>query len=135
MPTLCQIEAAAPLGATAMGRLTTHVLDTMHGCPAAGMRVHLHRVADDGRLTLLSSHLLNADGRCDAALLEGDDLRAGRYRLVFGVEAYFRALGVELPTPAFLAEVPLDFGIADALAHYHVPLLTSPWSYSSYRGS
>lgn len=118
-----------------MGRLTTHVLDTMHGRPAAGMNVRLLRVDDAGATLLLSQHRLNSDGRCDAALLEGDLLHAGRYRLVFGVEAYFRGLGVVLPTPAFLGEVLLDFGVADPGAHYHVPLLTSPWSYSSYRGS
>jgi len=78
---------------------------------------------------------LNADGRADAPLLEGDALRPGRYRLVFGVATYFRARGADLPEPPFLDEVVLDFGIADAQSHYHVPLLASPWSYSTYRGS
>lgn len=117
-----------------MGKLTTHVLDTMHGIPAAGMAVTLYRL--DGRETReLKTLSLNADGRADGPLLEGQALLAGRYRLVFGVAAYFKALGVQLPEPAFLGEVPLDFGIADVASHYHVPLLASPWSYSTYRGS
>lgn len=118
-----------------MGKLTTHVLDTMHGAPAAGMAVRLYRLGADGEQALLQSLQLNADGRADGPLLEGAALVAGRYRLVFGVAAYFIARGVVLPEPAFLDEVPLDFGIADASAHYHVPLLASPWSYSTYRGS
>jgi len=117
-----------------MGKLTTHVLDTMHGSPAAGMAVALYRIEAAGA-RLLGRLVLNADGRADAPLLEGAALEAGRYRLVFGVAAYFRARGVALPEPAFLDEVPLDFGIADTAAHYHVPLLASPWAYSTYRGS
>ncbi|MDC6169912.1 hydroxyisourate hydrolase [Paucibacter sp. XJ19-41] len=117
-----------------MGKLTTHVLDTMHGSPAAGMAVTLYRL--DGReVHELKTLSLNADGRADGPLLEGQALLAGRYRLVFGVAAYFKARGVQLPEPAFLDEVPLDFGIADVAGHYHVPLLASPWSYSTYRGS
>jgi 5-hydroxyisourate hydrolase len=118
-----------------MGRLSTHVLDTMHGCPASGMQVTLHRI--DGAVAhTLSKFALNADGRNEAgALLTGDALRTGRYRLVFGVGRYFRAKGVALPDPAFLEDVAVDFGIADATGHYHVPLLASPWSYSTYRGS
>ncbi|MEY4751181.1 MAG: hypothetical protein RIQ60_3395 [Pseudomonadota bacterium] len=117
------------------GRLTTHVLDTMNGCPAASMTVRLYRIGADGGAQLLADLSLNADGRADAPLLSGDTLAAGRYRLVFGVAAYFRGRGVALPEPAFLDEVPLDFGLADTAAHYHVPLLVSPWSYSTYRGS
>ena len=117
-----------------MGRLTTHVLDTAHGWPAAGMAVRLYRLGL-GEPQLLRSLTLNADGRGDGPLLEGDAMRAGRYRLVFAVGDYFRARGQVLPEPAFLDEVPLDFGIADAASHYHVPLLASPWSYSTYRGS
>ena len=113
-----------------MGKLTTHVLDTANGCPAAGMAVRLYR---DGQP--IHSLQLNADGRADAPLLQGEALTPGRYRLVFAVAEYFRARGVELPDPPFLDEVPLDFGIADADSHYHVPLLVSPWSYSTYRGS
>lgn len=120
-----------------MGKLTTHVLDTMHGRPAAAMAVRLYRLgAGPGdEPQLIKSLQLNADGRADAPLLEGEALQTGRYRLVFGVAAYFRARGEALPEPAFLDEVPLDFGIADPGAHYHVPLLASPWSYSTYRGS
>lgn len=117
-----------------MGKLTTHVLDTMHGCPAAGMHVELHRCEGDPP-TLISTLTLNADGRADAPLLEGPTLARGRYRLVFAVADYFRARGVALPDPPFLGAVVLDFGIADPNAHYHVPLLASPWAYSTYRGS
>lgn len=117
-----------------MGHLSTHVLDTMHGCPAAGMAVTLQRV-DGERAETIRSLALNADGRADGPLLDAAAMAAGRYRLRFGVAAYFRALGVALPEPPFLDEVQLDFGIADAAGHYHVPLLVSPWSYSTYRGS
>jgi len=118
-----------------MGKLTTHVLDTMHGAPAAGMAVRLFRIDALGQPVPLRTLVLNADGRADGPLLEGEALVPGRYRLVFGVAAYFLARGVALPQPPFLDEVPLDFGVADAAAHYHVPLLASPWSYSTYRGS
>ena len=117
-----------------MGHLSTHVLDTMHGCPAAGMAVTLQRV-DGERAETIKSLALNADGRADGPLLDAAAMAAGRSRLRFGVAAYFRALGVALPEPPFLDEVQLDFGIADAAGHYHVPLLVSPWSYSTYRGS
>jgi 5-hydroxyisourate hydrolase len=118
-----------------MGKLTTHVLDTMHGSPAAGMAVTLYRLDASGQAQLVQQLQLNSDGRADAPLLQGEALQPGRYRLVFAVAAYFRARGVALPEPAFLDEVPLDFGIADAAGHYHVPLLASPWAYSTYRGS
>lgn len=117
-----------------MGRLTTHVLDTMNGCPAAGMAVTLYRIEGESAVRLKSLHL-NADGRAEGPLLEGADLHAGRYRLVFGVGGYFDARDAVLPDPAFLGDVPVEFGVADAGAHYHVPLLCSPWSYSTYRGS
>lgn len=117
-----------------MGRLSTHVLDTTRGTPAGHMMVELSR-REDGQWTLLKSVQTNADGRTDAPLLEGDALKRGEYRLLFHVAAYFRASGVSLPEPAFLDKVPLDFGIADPAGHYHVPLLCSPWSYSTYRGS
>jgi 5-hydroxyisourate hydrolase len=117
-----------------MGRLTTHVLDTMNGCPAAGMRVSLFRLEGDVA-TPLRELALDADGRAGGPLLEGEAFVPGRYRLVFDVAAYFRARGVALPEPPFLDRVPLDFGLADAGAHYHVPLLASPWAYSTYRGS
>lgn len=123
-----------------MGHLSTHVLDTMHGCPAAGMHVSLHRLtlttAGDEDAMLLHSFILNADGRFDGGpLLDASSMSTGRYRLVFEVAAYFSRRGVVLPQPPFIDEVPVDFGIADATAHYHVPLLVSPWSYSTYRGS
>jgi 5-hydroxyisourate hydrolase len=118
-----------------MGKLTTHVLDTMNGCPAAGMAVTLWRLPVQGPAELVRQLHLNDDGRADAPLLQGDTLLPGRYRLVFEVAAYFRARGALLPEPPFLDQVPLDFGLADPAAHYHVPLLTSPWSYSTYRGS
>ncbi|HXE16691.1 MAG TPA: hydroxyisourate hydrolase [Stellaceae bacterium] len=112
-----------------MGRLTTHVLDTAHGRPAAGLRVDLFSL-DDGR-RLMKSVTTNADGRVDAPLLEGDAFRAGEYELLFHAADYFKA-GAARP---FLNEVPVRFGIADASQHYHVPLLLTPWSYSTYRGS
>ena len=118
-----------------MGKLTTHVLDTMNGCPAAGMAVTLYRLRDDGAPVLLQQITLNHDGRADGPLLQGDTFQPGRYRLVFGVAADFRARGVELPEPRFLDEVPLDFGLSTVGQHYHVPLLVSPWAYSTYRGS
>ncbi len=118
-----------------MGKLTTHVLDTAAGIPARGMRIDLHRIANDGSAVLLTTHNTNADGRVSSPLLQGRKLRAGRYTLTFHVAAYFRANGFDLPAPAFLDDVVIRFGIADAGAHYHVPLLVSPWSYSTYRGS
>jgi 5-hydroxyisourate hydrolase len=117
-----------------MGKLTTHVLDTANGCPAAGMQVTLLRL-DGAQATVLQHLQLNHDGRANAPLLEGNTLQPGRYRLLFAVAPYFRSLGTTLPEPPFIDEVPLDFGIADASLHYHVPLLVSPWSYSTYRGS
>jgi 5-hydroxyisourate hydrolase len=118
-----------------MGHLSTHVLDTAHGCPAAGMRVRLQRLDGAGGATTLHDIALNHDGRADGPLLDAASMAAGRYRLLFEVAAYFRARGVALPEPAFIDVVQLDFGIADAQGHYHVPLLVSPWSYSTYRGS
>ena len=117
-----------------MGKLTTHVLDTANGCPAAGMAVALYRL-DSATLTLVRQITLNHDGRADAPLLEGTTFVPGRYRLVFGVAAYFRGRGTALADPPFLDEVPLDFGLATVGQHYHVPLLASPYAYSTYRGS
>ena len=117
-----------------MGRLTTHVLDTAHGTPGSGIEVRLYRAGGDG-FELVQSVLTNADGRADAPLLEGVLMRAGRYRLVFAAGAYFRRIGTPLADPPFVDDVTLDFGIADTSAHYHVPLLVSPWSYATYRGS
>jgi 5-hydroxyisourate hydrolase len=117
-----------------MGKLTTHVLDTAHGMPASGMELTLHRIEQDGSRTPVARTRTNSDGRCDVPLLEGTAFRSGTYELVFQVATYFRKLATDLPDPPFLDEVPLRFGIA-ADAHYHVPLLVSPWSYSTYRGS
>lgn len=123
--------------------LSTHVLDTMHGQPAAGMAVALYVTTVGGevaqaekRAALVKRFVLNADGRNpDGPLYDTASLTVGTYRLVFDVAAYFKAKGVLLPEPAFLGEVSLDFGVADTGQHYHVPLLVSPWSYSTYRGS
>ncbi|MFM6992284.1 MAG: hydroxyisourate hydrolase [Rhodoferax sp.] len=118
-----------------MGHLSTHVLDTMNGRPAAGMQVALQRISN-GQAVTITRFNLNADGRHDGgALLDAAAMAVGQYRLLFSVAPYFRALGVILPEPAFIDEVQLDFGIADANGHYHVPLLVSPWAYSTYRGS
>ena len=117
-----------------MGKLTTHVLDTANGCPAAGMAVALYRI-DAGAPALIGRFVLNHDGRVDGALLDGTAFAPGRYRLVFGVAAYFRGHGAVLDEPPFLDEVPLDFGLATVGGHYHVPLLASPFAYSTYRGS
>lgn len=116
-----------------MGRLTTHVLDTAHGRPGAGIAVTVHRL--DGTRREVARAVTNHDGRCDSPLLEGAALEAGTYEIVFAAGDYFRALGLNLPEPLFVDEVALRFGVADAQQHYHVPLLVSPWSYSTYRGS
>ena len=116
-----------------MGKLTTHVLDTARGSPAAGMALRLYRVGAS-RKELVSA-ATNHDGRCDAPLLEGDAMQAGTYELEFEAGGYFSALGVDLPDPPFLDRVVIRFGIADTGSHYHVPLLVSPYGYSTYRGS
>jgi 5-hydroxyisourate hydrolase len=119
-----------------MGHLSTHVLDTAHGCPAAGMKVALQRIEADGRAHVVKSVILNADGRNEGGpLLDAAAMAVGRWRLVFEVAPYFRAKGVALAEPPFVDTVQLDFGIADAAGHYHVPLLVSPWAWSTYRGS
>ena len=114
-----------------MGFLTTHVLDTAHGTPARGMALRLE--TGDGQV--LGEFITNDDGRCDGPILPEGQFAVGRYRLIFKVGAYFRGQGVQLPDPAFLEDVALDFGIADPADHYHVPLLVSPYGYSTYRGS
>lgn len=125
-----------------MGRLTTHVLDTARGVPGAGMTIELYAL--DGERRLLTTVETNADGRCDRPLLEGSAFTPGRYELVFHTGAYFAAAGMaDSPTSdgptsdgvAFLDEVPVRFGIADGDRHYHVPLLVSPYGYTTYRGS
>ncbi|MBS7544083.1 hydroxyisourate hydrolase [Ancylobacter oerskovii] len=116
-----------------MGRLTTHVLDTTRGTPAAGVRIELQREAAGG-FTTIAEASTNGDGRCDAPLLGSDRMQAGTYQLLFHVGAYFRAaLGRE--ASPFLDVVPVRFAITDADGHYHVPLVVTPWSYSTYRGS
>jgi len=118
-----------------MGHLSTHVLDTANGCPAAGMAVTLQRITGTS-IDTLAHFTLNADGRHPGgALLDASSMVAGRYRLLFEVAPYFRSLGLALPEPPFIDTVQLDFGIAHAAGHYHVPLLVSPWAYSTYRGS
>jgi 5-hydroxyisourate hydrolase len=118
-----------------MARLTTHVLDTAHGRPAAGIRIELHRLHAEGGRELVTTVRTNEDGRTDAPLISGETIPVGGYELLFHAGAYFRALGVPLAEPAFLDLVPIRFQIAEARGHYHVPLLVSPWSYSTYRGS
>ena len=115
------------------GSLSTHVLNTAEGIPAEGMAVELWRM--DPAPVLVVSRRTNADGRTDQPLLSGDTIPTGVYELDFEAGAYFRAIGVALPDPAFVDRVTLRFGIADAHGHYHVPLLVSPWTYSTYRGS
>jgi 5-hydroxyisourate hydrolase len=119
-----------------MGHLSTHVLDTSCGRPAAGMKVTLQRVDAEGRAETVRTVTLDADGRNGGGpLLDAAAMAVGRWRLLFEAAAYFRACGVALPEPPFVETVQLDFGIADANARYHVPLLVSPWSWSTYRGS
>ena len=116
-----------------MGRLTTHVLDTAQGKPGAGISIELFRLGvSRERLATVTT---NADGRCERALLEGQAFTAGTYELVFRAGDYFARQGLALPKPNFLDEVVIRFGIADGEAHYHVPLLISPYAYSTYRGS
>jgi 5-hydroxyisourate hydrolase len=117
-----------------MGYLTTHVLDTSQGCPGVAIRVQLFRHSGASRV-LISEMVTNTDGRTDSAILPEDEFSVGKYELVFAVGDYFRASGVELAAPAFLDDVSIQFGIADEGSHYHVPLLVSPYSYSTYRGS
>ncbi|MEZ5666658.1 MAG: hydroxyisourate hydrolase [Alphaproteobacteria bacterium] len=117
-----------------MGRLTTHILDTARGCPAAGVNLSLERVVDNA-LIALGSFATNADGRVDRPLLEGEAMQVGDYEILFRVGDYFAANRVPRPNGPFLDLVPVRFRIADADAHYHVPLLLSPYGYSTYRGS
>lgn len=118
---------------SAGGRLTTHVLDTASGKPAAGLRIALFRIAG-GTREALKDVVTNSDGRCDEPLLQGATFQTGQYELVFFAGDYLRASGAALPDPLFLDEVPIRFGMAEN-AHYHVPLLISPFGYSTYRGS
>ena len=117
-----------------MGRLSTHVLDTAQGKPAAGLVLELHYLGGASRQHL-ATFTTNPDGRTDGPLLAPEDMVTGVFELVFCVGDYFRAQGLGLPDPAFLDAVPVRFGIADASGNYHVPLLVSPYGYSTYRGS
>jgi 5-hydroxyisourate hydrolase len=117
-----------------MARLSTHVLDTAAGRPAAGVKIALYALEGDTR-RLVKETTTNADGRTDEPLLSGSAYQPGTYELVFRVGDYFRARGVTLPDPAFVDVVPIRFGMHEADGHYHVPLLVSPYSFSTYRGS
>ena len=117
-----------------MGKLSTHVLDTTIGQPGAGVVIELYQVTDAGR-TLLKRDTTNADGRCSTPLLEGAAMQTGSYELVFAAGDYFAAQGVDLPSPRFVDRVTIAFGVADSTQNYHVPLVVTPWSYSTYRGS
>ncbi|MEM9199456.1 MAG: hydroxyisourate hydrolase [Pseudomonadota bacterium] len=116
-----------------MGRLTTHVLDTARGCPAAGIAVWLYRLSGNGHRKLAET-VTNADGRTDAPLLAGTDFKASIYELVFFAGAYLRSAGLVQGDALFLDQIPIRFGLTED-AHYHVPLLLSPYGYSTYRGS
>ena len=125
-----------------MGRLTTHILDTMSGKPAAGVTIELFCMdgasasdSDGAGRDLLAKAITNADGRCEKPLLEGDVFRVGVYELVFHVGEYFAKAGVAVTEPPFLDAVPVRFSVSDPDSHYHVPLLVSPYGYSTYRGS
>src|SRR5688572_26802207 len=115
------------------GRLTTHVLDTASGLPVAGLKIALYRVSGNSHRKIHEA-VTNADGRCDVPLLEGKTFQAGQYELVFFAGDYLRSTGAVLPDPLFLDQIPIRFGMAEA-RHYHVPLLLSPYGYSTYRGS
>jgi 5-hydroxyisourate hydrolase len=118
-----------------MTGLTTHVLDAINGTPAQGLKIELYRL-DGERREKLKTVETNSDGRVDGGpLLIGEAFRAGQYELVFYAGDYLRFKGLTLPEPAFLDVIPIRFGIANETGHYHVPLLLSPYSYSTYRGS
>lgn len=118
-----------------MGQLTTHILDTMRGRPGAGIAIELYRLARDRSPERLAAMLANADGRTDAPLLSGENFLIGDYELVFHLGDYFRAAGAYAGAAPFLDRVPLQFTISEPNGRYHVPLLCSPWGYSTYRGS
>lgn len=117
-----------------MGRLSTHVLDTAKGRPAAGVKIMLFRISGQSHRKV-KEVVTNADGRTDSPLLEGNKLEAGTYELVFCAGDYLRASGQVAEGVLFLDEIPIRFGVPDAAQHYHVPLLISPFGYSTYRGS
>jgi 5-hydroxyisourate hydrolase len=117
-----------------MGKLSTHVLDTTLGKPGAGVAIELYAV-NGAQRTLIKHATTNADGRCGEPLLEGEQMLPGQYELVFAAGDYFAAQGVHLPAPRFVDRVTIAFGIAHADQNYHVPLVVTPWSYATYRGS
>jgi 5-hydroxyisourate hydrolase len=118
------------------GRLTTHILDTARGCPASNVAIELwRRNPHNGVDSLLKTVYTNTDGRTQDPLLANDELLVGTYELVFIVGKYFAEQAGTTITPPFLDRIPVRFGISDATAHYHIPLLVSPWAYSTYRGS
>ena len=118
-----------------MAGLTTHVLDTVRGRPAAGVRLELFELGAGAERTRVAETRTNADGRTDAPLIAVDKARAGRFELLFHIGDYFRGAGAEVAEPPFLDLVPIRFSIADPSLHYHVPLVATPWSYATYRGS
>ena len=123
-----------------MGYLTTHILDTTKGIAAAGVKIHLYKHTADGQRQRIHSTLSNNDGRCDQPLLQDDDFTVGVYELEFAIDEYFNHSDLpnnndDTKTPSFLNTVVIRFGISDDNAHYHIPLLVSPYSYSTYRGS
>lgn len=117
-----------------MGKLSTHVLDTIHGCPAEGVRIELYKLENGGR-SLLKAVRTNSDGRCDEPLLRGEYLVAGKYELVFFVGESFAFKGIQTAKLPFLDDIPVRFAITDIEENYHVPLVMTPWAYSTYRGS
>ncbi|KFE35856.1 hydroxyisourate hydrolase [Thioclava atlantica] len=116
------------------GYLTTHVLDTARGCPAEGLRITLFAI-EGGARRQIAQAVTNADGRADGPILPASEFHPGRFELVFAAGDYLRASGLEAEEPLFLDEIPIRFGMSDPQAHYHVPLLLSPYGYSTYRGS
>ncbi|WOC15290.1 hydroxyisourate hydrolase [Pseudochrobactrum sp. MP213Fo] len=118
-----------------MAKLSTHVLDTANGKPAAAMRLELYRVKGSGELELIKRTITNLDGRTDEPLLSKGNMRSGTYEIQFHVAEYFDSVGSDMAKPPFLDLIPIRFAIADEAGSYHVPLLVSPWAYSTYRGS
>lgn len=117
-----------------MGQLTTHVLDTARGCPAEGIKILLYRVSGNSHRKIAEA-MTNADGRTNGPLLDGKAFKPGSYELIFFAGDYLESQDIELPDPKFLDQIPIRFGIAEEDRHYHVPLLLSPFGYSTYRGS
>ena len=118
-----------------MAGLTTHVLDVTRGGPAEGVQIELYQLETDGGRKLVAAMATNSDGRTDTPLIAAAEARVGRFELLFHAGDYFRRQGAKMADPPFLDVVPIRFAVADPSAHYHVPLLVSPWSYSTYRGS